>query len=178
VHCRREPYDVLIDRATPLGNPFVIGRDGDRAQVIAAYERYVVTRPDLMAMLPGLRGKVLGCWCAPQSCHGDVLARLADAAPLPRVTAYWHASQHGLPCDLDYLRELGLRAWRIAAWYGIPPLKAPEGPFWVHTWAPWTWELAAADMAAFYGGRELPVPGPDYPVRAAVAAGFGFDDGY
>lgn len=94
----------------------------------------------------------------------------------PRVTAYWHAASHGLPCDLDSLRELGLRAWRIAAWYSLPPLKVPEGPYLVHTWPGWLLDLAAADMAAFYGGRELPAPGPDYPVRAAVAARHDLDD--
>ncbi|MGD9564460.1 MAG: DUF4326 domain-containing protein [Pyrinomonadaceae bacterium] len=26
-----------------------------------------------------LRGKVLGCWCSPKVCHGDVLARLLNA---------------------------------------------------------------------------------------------------
>ena len=32
-----------------------------------------------MAQLPELKGKVLGCWCAPEGCHGDVLAELADS---------------------------------------------------------------------------------------------------
>jgi hypothetical protein len=85
VHCRREPYDVLIDRSTPLGNPFVIGRDGDRDQVIAAYGRYLAGRPDLLAMIPALRGKRLGCWCKPAACHGDTLARLADDPAAARI---------------------------------------------------------------------------------------------
>jgi uncharacterized protein DUF4326 len=34
VHLKREPYDVAIDRRTRWGNPFVIGRDGDRETVI------------------------------------------------------------------------------------------------------------------------------------------------
>ncbi|MBX6723654.1 MAG: DUF4326 domain-containing protein, partial [Dactylosporangium sp.] len=42
------------------------------------YEAWLRTRPDLMARLPELRGRVLACWCAPKPCHGDVLARLAD----------------------------------------------------------------------------------------------------
>jgi hypothetical protein len=36
-------------------------------------------QPELMAALGEIRGKVLGCWCKPAACHGDVLARLADA---------------------------------------------------------------------------------------------------
>ncbi len=94
----------------------------------------------------------------------------------PRVSAYWHALHHGLPCDLDWLRETGLRAWRIAAWYGLPPLKTPEGPYLVHTWPEWLWDLAVADMTAFYSRRELPEPGPDYPVRAAVAVSCHLDE--
>jgi hypothetical protein len=74
---------VRVDRATPWGNPFVIGRDGDRATVIAAYcDQHLPSRPDLLARLGELRGKALGCWCAPLACHADVLItevlRLAD----------------------------------------------------------------------------------------------------
>jgi hypothetical protein len=62
-----------VDRATPLGNPFVIGRDGDRATVIASYRDYLRRSPALLARLDDLRGKALGCWCAPDACHADVL---------------------------------------------------------------------------------------------------------
>lgn len=79
VHCKRSPHDVYIGRPSKWGNPFVIGKDGDRAEVVRMYEAWVRSRPELMAALPELKGKVLGCWCAPQACHGDVLARLANA---------------------------------------------------------------------------------------------------
>lgn len=71
-------YDVRIDRTTRWGNPFRIGRDGTRAEVIAKFEDWIQTQPNLLAALPELRGKRLGCWCKPKACHGDVLARLAD----------------------------------------------------------------------------------------------------
>lgn len=74
---------VRIGRGTPWGNPHRLrpgAGAGERAAVIAAYERYLRSRPDLLARLPALRGRALGCWCAPLPCHGDVLARLADAA--------------------------------------------------------------------------------------------------
>lgn len=64
---------VRVDRATPLGNPFVIGRDGDRATVIARYRDHLRRRPALLARLEDLRGKALGCWCAPEACHADAL---------------------------------------------------------------------------------------------------------
>jgi hypothetical protein len=80
VHCKRERYHVEIGRPSKWGNPFAIDRDGNRAQVIARYERYLLDNAELMAALPELRGKVLGCWCAPRPCHGDVLVRLANAS--------------------------------------------------------------------------------------------------
>ena len=78
VHCRRSLYDVYIGRPSKWGNPFTIGSDGTRENVIRLYEEYVKSKPDLMGALHELRGKVLGCWCSPKACHGDVLARLAD----------------------------------------------------------------------------------------------------
>ena len=80
VHCKREPFDVYIGRPSKWGNPFVVGKDGTREEVVAKYRRWLETeRQDLMWSAPKeLRGKVLGCWCAPKSCHGDVLLRLAN----------------------------------------------------------------------------------------------------
>jgi hypothetical protein len=86
-HCQREPYDVYIGRAVPRrglaaskwANPYPLRREGDRLDVIARYEHeHLPTHPELIAALPELRGKVLGCWCAPKACHGDVLLRLAN----------------------------------------------------------------------------------------------------
>jgi hypothetical protein len=79
VHCKREAFDVYIGRPGKWGNPFVIGKDGTRQQVIAKYRKWLVSQTSLMKALPELKGKVLGCWCAPQACHGDVLAELANA---------------------------------------------------------------------------------------------------
>jgi len=63
---------------SPLANPFRIGVDGDREQVVATYRDYLLARPDLMALLPDLQGKRLGCWCNPLQCHADIIAELAD----------------------------------------------------------------------------------------------------
>jgi len=74
----RTPAFLL--RCSDHPNPFVIGRDGTRADVIARYEAWLPEQPELIAALPELASKTLGCWCAPQACHGDVLARLAASA--------------------------------------------------------------------------------------------------
>jgi hypothetical protein len=94
VHCKRERYDVYIGRGRdpktgvrgPWGNPFshqagtlAKFRVGSRKEAIERYEQYLLEAPELLARLPELKGKTLGCWCAPKPCHGDVLARLADA---------------------------------------------------------------------------------------------------
>ena len=81
VHCKRASYDVYIGRPSLWGNPFVIGKDGNRAQVIAKYRAWILKQPQLLKHLPELKGKRLACWCSPQACHGDVLAELADALP-------------------------------------------------------------------------------------------------
>lgn len=78
VHCKRQPYDVYIGRPSIWGNPFVIGKDGTRAEVIEKYREYVLSNKYLMARIGDLKGKTLGCWCAPLACHGDVLVQLSN----------------------------------------------------------------------------------------------------
>lgn len=82
VDCRREPYDVYVGRPSPFGNPFVVGKDGTRDDVIAKYRAWLLARPELVVKARAeLRGKVLACWCAPQSCHADVLLEIANGEP-------------------------------------------------------------------------------------------------
>jgi len=89
--------------ASPLACPFRPGRDGSREEVMARYREYLLGRPDLLALLPGLRGRRLGCWCAPLPCHAGVLAELADAGGDARAAAGAEgdvgpaASEPGLP---------------------------------------------------------------------------------
>lgn len=74
---------VYIGRPSPYGNPFTIGRDGDRAAVIAKYRHWLAERPALIAQAKReLVGKALVCWCAPEACHGDVLREVVNGATL------------------------------------------------------------------------------------------------
>jgi Domain of unknown function (DUF4326) len=69
-----------VGRPTPVGNPFVIGPDGDRLEVIAKYRAWLLSQPDLVRYVQlHLRGADLVCWCAPLPCHADVLAEIANA---------------------------------------------------------------------------------------------------
>ena len=76
VHCKKDNYDVMIDRTTKWGNPFRIGPDGDREEVIHKYREWIIERSDLLDDLSSLIGKRLGCWCSPEPCHGNVLIEL------------------------------------------------------------------------------------------------------
>ncbi len=78
---------TYIGRPSIWGNPFVIGRDGTRRDVIAKYEAWLTAQPGLMTRLPSLAGRNLVCWCAPLGCHGDVLLRLANPTPARRCEA-------------------------------------------------------------------------------------------
>lgn len=77
VHCKKAKYDVYIGRPSKWGNPFSIGKDGNRNEVISKYLEWVQAQPKLMRALPELKGKTLGCWCAPKPCHGHILESLA-----------------------------------------------------------------------------------------------------
>jgi len=98
VHVNHAPYDVYIGRRvrnrsdlqpTGWGNPFRVGKDGSREEVMAKFVEWIQTQPQLLERVPELRGKVLGCWCAPAEglsptldgviCHGQILAALANA---------------------------------------------------------------------------------------------------
>ncbi|TVT18031.1 DUF4326 domain-containing protein [Amycolatopsis acidiphila] len=56
-----------------FANPFVREAKLDRDAMVRHYREYLEGRADLLARLPELDGRALGCWCAPQACHGDVL---------------------------------------------------------------------------------------------------------
>lgn len=71
---------IFVGRPSAWGNPFVVGRDGTRAEVIARFEAHILARPELIqAARTKLRGRDLVCWCAPLPCHADVLLRIANS---------------------------------------------------------------------------------------------------
>lgn len=75
------PGSAYVGRPTKYGNPFVLGKDGNRDQVIARFRAWLLTQPALIeAAKRELRGKDLVCWCAPLACHADVLMEIANAA--------------------------------------------------------------------------------------------------
>lgn len=89
VHCKKEPFDVYIGRGrgSQWGNPFS-HQEGTQArfkvdtreQAIVQFREWLLRQPELVERAKReLRGKVLGCWCHPKACHGDVLAEVANS---------------------------------------------------------------------------------------------------
>ncbi len=87
VHCKKENYDVYIGRPSMWGNPYTHIQDGktlakyvvgSREEAIESYREYVTNGEGkfLLEHLHELKGKTLGCWCSPKSCHGDILIEL------------------------------------------------------------------------------------------------------
>lgn len=72
-----KPY-VRVDRRSKWGNPFVIGKDGNREEVIVKYRAWLehqISNGDISEEeLMELDGKTLACWCVPKPCHANVLA--------------------------------------------------------------------------------------------------------
>ena len=75
-----DEWDLRIHRPHRFGNPFIIGKDGTRDEVIAKHREWIQKQPQLMKDVGNLKGKVLGCMCgAPKKrCHGETLLELAE----------------------------------------------------------------------------------------------------
>jgi len=78
VHCKRDHYDVYIGRPSIWGNPFTVGISGTRPEILEKYEQHARTNAQIQEHLMELDGKVLGCWCRPERCHGDILVKLIE----------------------------------------------------------------------------------------------------
>jgi hypothetical protein len=80
---------VRIDRKTEWGNPFEMPQDGNRPEVVSKFTKfYIPHKSGLLSKISSLRGKVLGCWCHPEECHGHVIADIVnDEALLVDTTA-------------------------------------------------------------------------------------------
>jgi len=80
---KKLPGYVYIGRSSKWGNRFVLKEHGGeytREEAIALYEEEIRTKPELLALLPTLKGKTLGCYCKPEACHGDILIKLLTEA--------------------------------------------------------------------------------------------------
>lgn len=69
-------------RGSKFLNPFKIGRDGNRDEVLQKYKIYICDKlkedKKLMDELNKMKGKKIGCWCCPEKCHGDILVEIIE----------------------------------------------------------------------------------------------------
>jgi hypothetical protein len=80
------PGAVYIGRPGPYGNPFTIGKDGTREDVLALYVKWLHDNPDFVERVrKDLAGKDLICWCSPDACHGHILRDIAAGDPVPDI---------------------------------------------------------------------------------------------
>jgi hypothetical protein len=84
VNLREEDYDIYIGRGSKWGNPYthLAGKTlaqykvKSREEAIRMYKEYILNTPSLLNSIYELEGKILGCYCKPKACHGDVLIEI------------------------------------------------------------------------------------------------------
>jgi len=85
VNVKKDTYDVFIGRPSIFGNPFKMNNESERIEVIDKYRKWLngemvgfrdSERQAILKELPNLKGKILGCFCYPLPCHGDVLIEM------------------------------------------------------------------------------------------------------
>ncbi len=86
VNLKKEKYTVYIGRGSIFGNPYKIGKNGTREEVIKKYEKYLRTvlfgakKPGKATLLKAIfylpEDAVLGCFCKPKPCHGDIIIKI------------------------------------------------------------------------------------------------------
>ena len=90
VNIRKSKFDIHIGRYNPkfgkskFANPYKITDTCTRGEAIAHYRSWLTHQINVgnitIADLQALHGKVLGCWCKPLPCHGDVLIEFVEWA--------------------------------------------------------------------------------------------------
>ena len=90
VNMKNEKCDVRCDRGSMLGNKYIIGKDGDREEVIRKYRQWLWVMMNknekilnelkrLVELDKKINGKLkLGCWCVPKNCHTFVIIRACN----------------------------------------------------------------------------------------------------
>lgn len=84
VHCKKQPYTHYIGRPSLLGNPFSHKQESCAEYLVDTVEEAIISFEDyaresftIMEAIMNLpEDAVLGCWCKPGPCHGDVIIKL------------------------------------------------------------------------------------------------------
>lgn len=83
VNLYKEKYDVYIGRPGKgqkgyFGNPFPLTKESDREKILLEYKNYFYSKikndKEFESRVSELKDKILGCFCHPKNCHGDIIA--------------------------------------------------------------------------------------------------------
>ena len=83
----QDPNNIYIGRTTrdlsgsKWASPFPITNTTNRTKAIHLFKKYLQNNEILKGSLHELKGKTLGCWCAPQQCHAELLHHRAGNTP-------------------------------------------------------------------------------------------------
>lgn len=82
VNIKYSTFSVFIGRPSIFGNPYILERDGTRAEVIELYKEYFLLKiardKSFKRLVLALKGQKLGCYCKPLPCHGDVIVEYLE----------------------------------------------------------------------------------------------------
>ena len=87
INLKKEKYDIYIGRGSKWGNPFshlngtlAKYKVKSRNESIECYKNWILFGDGkyLLDELDELDNKVLGCFCKPKKCHGDILIELIN----------------------------------------------------------------------------------------------------
>jgi hypothetical protein len=138
-HKDAPPGAVYIGRPSKWGNPFEIGRDGTREEVVARHREWLMSQPELIEVAKQeLRGKNLVCFCAPKSCHGDTLLKVANE----KDEQLWGPCKCGGRYRYETLGTYGMDAFKVdfieclACGFKVTWQEDPDGS------APEAWKMA------------------------------------
>lgn len=119
VHCKKSSYDVYIGRGRDpvndymvakwdnpfiIGNTYLVGEAITRERAIELYDGWLHSSKEGLELLKDigeLKGKILGCWCYPKPCHGDILAKLANTIDSFRGEYAFLSNFFLCPIELD-----------------------------------------------------------------------------
>lgn len=86
IKCCRTPKNEVLPVPHPscLGNPFAVqtyGREGCIGKFKTYFYERLEKEPSFVEYVKSLRGKTLGCFCKPLSCHLDIVKEWLDNIP-------------------------------------------------------------------------------------------------
>jgi hypothetical protein len=126
---------IKIDRQTDWGNPYEMPADGDRAEVVGKHANiYWPHKTSLFDQVPKLagKGKVLGCWCYPDQCHGDVIAETINRAATMPANGAGEKIRRGTGVAMHPHAERGLDLYETpeSAVRALLEVERFNGPIW------------------------------------------------